>query len=176
MLIISVLITIHFYFVYNHFRYPSEEYKQKIFDKLNEITSSDINKISVVACDGDSCKYKHIFKENIINDFLDALSEDSYYPDIPTMRYDYSCAFVFHAKNNSYLMVFETETYDSGIPGDSVEIVFYNIENINLAELYLEARAENEKFFSLFKMRYGFGQYSLRNHKLYNLINEYIKK
>lgn len=92
------------------------------------------------------------------------------------MQYDYSCAVVFHAKNKSYLLVFETETYNSGIPSDSVEVIFYNIENINLDELYLEARAENKKFFSLFMMRYGFGEYSLRNHKLYNLINEYIKK
>jgi len=172
-----ILITALFAFLtYYKFFYNVQNEKIAAINRLNEIVSNkEIFELSIVAIHHKDTFFLRIKDKVIIKEIVNALKEDTYLPKFSTGQYNYSYVISMQSKVESDLIILNNETFNDDIRNDSVEVILFNIKNINIFDLYCRSKMENEDFFSLFNQLYGFGDYRLRNHQLYNVINKHIK-
>jgi|GEM_PF-6198970 hypothetical protein len=159
--------------VYFFIRYPSKEEQRNANILFQNIVNSKIDKLSIVIHDHKGYSYLLIKDKQIIEEFLDALKNDTYIPSEPAGHHMYRFVITLHEKERSYLILLRSDSTDVNI--NSVEIILFDIYNIDILNLYYKSRLENKEFSSAFSQLYGNGKHHLRNNQLYNVINKYIK-
>lgn len=171
--IVAVVVIVNF--TYNFFTKQSKE-ENKIQNSLfQSIVDSKIDELSIVICHYKNYSYLKIDDKKIIKEFIDALKSDTYTPEHPTRQYNFEYIISVHSGSHSYLIQLCSDTFNSGISKDSVEVILYTVKDINIYDLYYKCKKEDKDFYELFIKYFGYGEHTLRNHKLYEVINKYIK-
>jgi len=171
--IVAVVVIVNF--TYNFFTKQSKEEKKIQNSLFQSIVDSKIDELSIVICHYNNYSYLKIDDKEIIKKFIDALKSDTYTPEHPTGQYNFKYIITLHSGNYSSLIKLRSDTFNSGISKDSVEVILYTANDISLYDLYYNAKKENKDFYELFIKYFGYGEHTLRNHKLYEVINKYIK-
>lgn len=175
-IIFIVVIAVIVNFTYNFFTKLSKEEKKIQNSLLQSIVDSQIDELSIVIYHYKNYSYLKIDDEKILQEFLDALKSDTYVPEHPTRQYNLEYIISIHSGSHSYLIQLCSDTFNSRISRDSVEVILYTANDINIYDLYYKCKKEDKDFYELFIKYYGYGEYTLRNHKLlYDVINKYFK-
>lgn len=154
---------------------PSKESIAEAEKYFNGIVHSDIERISIVISRDGDYSYLEIKDKKIIRLFMDSLKNDTYIPKNPTGQYNYRYVISLHDKNGSYLLILESETFNSDNKGDSVEITLFKAKDLDVFNIYYKSIITDQNFFSIFSQLYGFGDFTFRNHQIYGVLNKYIK-